>query len=214
MSDEPEVPEAQAVQAVEEVLTEFVTANAAEIAAEEGKKFELVGATIEESSEVVAPVAAPAPEAAAAKPEEKAERISPLQKIARLTVGERVKLAMLGNKEERAILVRDGSRIVSSAVLASPKITDQEVETFAALKNVQESVLRDISRSRKYMKRYSVMRNLVNNPRCPLDISLNLLKQLMAQDLKMLSLNKGVPETLKKTALRNFKEKTTPGGKA
>ena len=214
MSDEPEVPEAQAVQAVEEVLTEFVTANAAEIAAEEGKKFELVGATMEESSEVVAPVAAPAPEAAAAKPEEKAERISPLQKIARLTVGERVKLAMLGNKEERAILVRDGSRIVSSAVLASPKITDQEVETFAALKNVQESVLRDISRSRKYMKRYSVMRNLVNNPRCPLDISLNLLKQLMAQDLKMLSLNKGVPETLKKTALRNFKEKTTPGGKA
>jgi len=210
----PEEPEVQEVKAVEEVLTEFVTANATEIAAEEGKKFELVGATIEESSEVVAPVAAPAPEAAAAKPEEKAERISPLQKIARLTVGERVKLAMLGNKEERAILVRDGSRIVSSAVLASPKITDQEVETFAALKNVQESVLRDISRSRKYMKRYSVMRNLVNNPRCPLDISLNLMKQLMAQDLKMLSLNKGVPETLKRTALRNFKEKTTPGGKA
>jgi hypothetical protein len=117
---------------------------------------------------------------------------------------------MLGNKEERGVLIRDGSKVVSSAVLASPKLTDSEVENIAAMKNVQESVLRDIQRSRKFMKNYNVVRNLVNNPRCPLDLSLNMIKLLMVNDLKGLSMNKNVPETLKKIALKNFKEKQGP----
>ena len=48
-----------------------------------------------------------------------------------MKVGSRVKLAMLGNKEERGVLIRDASKVVSSAVLASPKLTDQEVELIA-----------------------------------------------------------------------------------
>lgn len=192
MSDE-EIP----VVSEEEALAQFHAEHAAEIAAEQGKGFELVGGTPEETEQVVAAVPANAPEA----------RISPLQKIAKLTVGERVKLAMIGSKEERNILVRDGSRIVSSAVLASPKLSEQEVETIAAMKNVQESVLRDIYRNRKFMKKYSTMKALINNPRCPLDLSLEMLKRLIATDLKALALNKGVPETLKKTALRMSKEK-------
>jgi hypothetical protein len=196
-----------------EALQKFVTENAAAIAADADKAFELTGATTEEIG--VAGVVPAAGAAAAPAPEvvpEAKERISALQKIAKLTVGERVKLAMIGSKEDRYILIRDGSRIVSSAVLASPKISDQEVETIAAMKNVQESVLRDIARNRKFMKSYTVLKALVNNPRCPLDISLTLVKGLLTPDLKGLSMNKGVPETLKKVALRSFKEKTTPGG--
>ncbi len=196
-----------------EALQKFVTENAAAIAADADKAFELTGATTEEIG--VAGVVPAAGAAAAPAPEvvpEAKERISALQKIAKLTVGDRVKLAMIGSKEDRYILIRDGSRIVSSAVLASPKISDQEVETIAAMKNVQESVLRDIARNRKFMKSYTVLKALVNNPRCPLDISLTLVKGLLTPDLKGLSMNKGVPETLKKVALRSFKEKTTPGG--
>jgi hypothetical protein len=202
----PEQDEQDAVQ-------KFETENAAAIAADVGKAFELTGATIEEVAvSGVAPAAAPAPAAAAEAIPEAKERISALQKIAKLTVGERVKLAMIGSKEDRYILIRDGSRIVSSAVLASPKISDQEIETIAAMKNVQESVLRDIARNRKFMKSYTVLKALVNNPRCPLDISLTLVKSLLTPDLKGLSMNKGVPETLKKIALRSFKEKSSPGG--
>jgi hypothetical protein len=188
-------------------VDKFTAENAAAIIADEGKSFELVGATIEEGS-VLNVDAVTATEPAPEKPEEK-ERLSTLQKIAKLTVGDRVKLAMTGSKEDRYILIRDGSRIVSSAVLASPKISDQEVETIAAMKNVQESVLRDIARNRKFMKSYSVVKNLVNNPRSPLDISLALMKNLLVPDLKALSLNKNVPETLKKIALKNFREKTS-----
>jgi hypothetical protein len=110
------------------------------------------------------------------------------------------------------ILVRDGSKVVNGAVLASPKISDQEVETIAAMKNVQENVLRTLARNRKFIKSYSVVKALVNNPRTPIDLSLPLMKNLLVNDLKALSMNKNVPETLKKLALKSYKEKTAPPG--
>jgi hypothetical protein len=140
------------------------------------------------------------------------ERISVLQKIAKLTVGQRVQLAMKGNKEERSILIRDGSKLVSSAVLVSPKVTDAEIETFAGLKNVQEQVLRDIARAPKYKKNYLIIKALTNNPRTPMDVSLTLMGNLMVNDLKTLSMNKNVPETVRKVAHKRFKEKSAPPG--
>ena len=127
-------------------------------------------------------------------------------------MGQRVQLAMRGNKEERFILIRDGSKVVSSAVLESPKVTDQEIETFASLKNVQESVLRGIAGKRKFMKSYSVIKSLVNNPRCPLDIQLTLVKNLLVNDLRNLSNNKNVSETVRKLALKLFKDKAEKKG--
>src|SRR5438270_1194141 len=136
------------------------------------------------------------------------ERTSTLQKIARLSVGQRIQLAMKGNKEERFILVRDGSKLVSQGVLQSPKVTDGEIEMFAGMKNVQEGVLRDIGRSHKFMKNYNVVRALTNNPRCPLDLSLTLMGHMMVGDLKALSMNKNIPDTLRKLATKRFKEIT------
>lgn len=206
--------------------TQYEIEHAAEIAAEEGKAFELVGSVLEDEEAMAAPESAAAPAAPSDAPmseEEKnkkmreaeaktRERQSTLQKISKLKVGDRVQLAMKGNKDERFILIRDGSRVVSSAVLQSPKLSDAEVETFAAMKNVQESVLRDIARSKKFMKSYSVIRSLVNNPRCPLDLGLNLMNHLLVNDLKALSMNKNIPETLRKLGLKKFKEKSAPPG--
>jgi hypothetical protein len=198
----------------EAAVAQYVAEHASEIAAEEGKAFHLADEVEPEQQPVEAPVAtAPAaPAVTAAKvrkaKQESDERVSPLQKISRLTVGERVQLAMKGNKEERYILVRDGSKVVSSAVLESPKINDQEVEMFASMKNVQESVLRGIAGKRKYMKTYAVVRALANNPRCPLDVQLTIVKNLLNMDLRALSGNKNVSETVRKVALKLFKERT------
>lgn len=199
----------------EEAVAQYVGEHAAEIAAEEGKNFQLVDDSEPEKHPVeAAPVVASAsPAAVMAERVRKAkqesdERISPLQKISRLTVGERVQLAIKGNKEERFILIRDGSKVVSSAVLESPKINDQEVEMFASMKNVQESVLRGIAGKRKYMKTYAVVRALANNPRCPLDVQLTIVKNLLNMDLRSLSANKNVSETVRKVALKIFRERT------
>jgi len=136
-----------------------------------------------------------------------------LQKIARLDVKGRIQLAVKGTKEERAILVRDGTKIVALAVLDSPKISDGEVEKFATQKNVLEAVLRSIPMKRRFAKNYAVVRNLTFNPRTPLDVALGLMKNLLVQDLKHLSGNKEVSETVRKLALRMFKQRAEANNK-
>jgi hypothetical protein len=140
-------------------------------------------------------------------------RGSVLQKIGKLDIKGRIQLAMKGTKEERSILVRDGTKIVALAVLDSPKITDGEVEKFATQKNVLEAVLRAIPMKRRFAKNYAVVRNLVFNPRTPLDVSLGLMKNMLTVDLKNLAGNKEVSETIRKLALRMFKQKSEPAHK-
>lgn len=141
------------------------------------------------------------------------ERLSVFQRISRMNVSERVQMAIKGNREERFILVRDGCRVVARAVLESPRLTDQEVETYAGMKNVQEGVLRSIANKRRFIKSYSIIRNLVSNPRCPLDVQLTLVKNLMSNDLRILSANREVSDTLRKVAFKMFKERTEGRGR-
>ena len=156
--------------------------------------------------------ARPSPHKVHVNPQDE-QRGSVLQKIAKLDIKGRIQLAMKGTKEERSILVRDGTKIVALAVLDSPKITDGEVEKFASQKNVLEAVLRYIPMKRRFAKNYAVIRNLVFNPRTPLDVALGLMKNLLTVDLKNLSGNKEVSETIRKLALRMFKQKLEPGNR-
>lgn len=136
-----------------------------------------------------------------------ARRDSTLQKVAKLDIKGRIALAMRGNKEERSILIRDSTKLVALAVLDSPKVSEGEVEKFALQKNVLEAVLRAIPIKRQFMKNYSIVRNLVYNPRTPLDLGLGLMKNLLIHDLKNLSGNKEVSDTIRKLALRLYKQK-------
>jgi len=102
---------------------------------------------------------------------------------------------------------------VAVAVLDSPKVSEGEVEKFALQKNVLEAVLRAIPMRRKFMKNYAIVRNLVFNPRTPLDLSLGLMKNLLIHDLKNLSGNKEVSDTVRKLATRMFKQKSEKGDK-
>jgi pentose-5-phosphate-3-epimerase len=105
------------------------------------------------------------------------------------------------------VLIRDRSKLVSLAVLESPKVNESEMESFAAMKNVQETVLRAISTKRNYIKNYGVLRALVNNPKTPLDAALPLLAHLLVKDLRSLAINKNVNETIRKLALKMFRTK-------
>lgn len=227
-ADFPDDPEA------ETALVAFFAEHANEIAAEANKPFQPIGGFHDEIvaepeakaaaaavSAASAPmVAQPSTPAAASnpaipKPPAHKKLVNPndehrgsvLQKINKLDVKGRIQLAMKGNKEERSILVRDGTKIVALAVLDSPKITDGEVEKFATQKNVLEAVLRAITMKRRFAKNYAITRNLVFNPRTPLDVALGLMKNLLTADLKNLSGNKEVSETIRKLALRMFKQK-------
>jgi len=129
-------------------------------------------------------------------------------KIMRMNVSQKVQLAVRGSKDERALLIRDSSKVVARAVLGSPKLTDAEVETFSALKSVSDEVLRLISMNRKFMKAYSVLRNLANNPRTPIDVALTLISRLVPQDQRGLAQNKNVSEVVRKMADKMVRQKS------
>ena len=222
-------------EVVTQAIANFIQENQAELAAEPDKPFEPVvvrdGAGIEGETEA-APAASSAGEAEAvsaaqseapskavagtgSKPAKKlgippveVRRDSTLQKIAKLDIKGRIGLAMRGSKEERSILIRDGTKLVALAVLDSPKVSEGEVENFALQKNVLEAVLRAIPLRRRFAKNYAIVRNLVYNPRTPLDLSLGLMKNLLVHDLRNLSENKEVSDTIRKLALRMYKQKT------
>lgn len=163
----------------------------------------------EEDSGKALLTAAEGDETEAEKKIDKRERVSLTQKLARMGVSERVQQALKGSKEERLVLVRDPAKVVYRAVLVSPKLTDSEVESFALMKNVAEEALRIIGTSRRFIKNYIVVRNLVTNPRTPLDVTLPLLNRLTANDLKFLGLNRNVPETLRSIAVKIHKQRSS-----
>jgi hypothetical protein len=133
------------------------------------------------------------------------EKVSALQKIYRLNAAEKMITALKGTREERAILIRDPNRIVSAAVLGSPKLTDAEIESFAAMKNVSDQVLREIGRNKEWIKRYSVLSSLVRNPRTPIAISMGMVARLNPRDMKSVSVDKNVSEAIRKQALKFVK---------
>lgn len=139
--------------------------------------------------------------AAAAEPD--AERRQTLiQRIAKMTVAQRVQYAIKGGSDARRTLIRDANKVVQRAVLQSPRLTDQEVEAFASMSSLTDEVLRLIAGNRAFRKNYVVVRNLINNPKTPLDVTLHMLPMLNPQDLKRLTTNKNVPETLRTTAVK------------
>ena len=141
-------------------------------------------------------------EAAAAVETDIARRQTLIQRLAKMTVAQRVQFAMKGGSEARRTLIRDNNKVVQRAVLQSPRLTDQEVEAFAAMSSLTDEILRLIASNRVFRKNYSVVRNLINNPKSPLDVTMHMLPMLNAVDLKRLTTNKNVPETLRTTATK------------
>jgi hypothetical protein len=130
------------------------------------------------------------------------ERATLLQRLAGMRVVERVQLALKGNREERMALIRDPCKVVQRAVLQSARLTDREVETFSSMASLTDEVLRIIATSRNFRKNYSVVINLMNNSKTPLDITLHMLPNITAPDLKKLASNRNIPETLRTAAAR------------
>jgi hypothetical protein len=135
------------------------------------------------------------------------KRQSLLVRLSRMRVVERVQLALKGGREERLALVRDPCRVVQRAVLQSARLTEREVESFAAMANLGEEVLRGIAGNRNFRRNYVVIKNLLNNPKTPLDISLHLVQHLHTPDLRILTMNKNIPETLRTVATKTYQQR-------
>jgi len=122
------------------------------------------------------------------------------ERLSTMTVPEKLKCAMKGTREMRAILIRDPNRLVASAVLSCPKVNPAEVEAFAKMGNVSEDILRTIANTRAWTKAYGVVLSLVKNSKTPVALSMNLMQRLTESDVKKISTDRNVPEALRLAA--------------
>jgi len=127
-------------------------------------------------------------------------RLSITQQLNKMGFTQRLRAAAKGSREMRAILIRDANKMIAATVLSSPKLSEQEVETFSRMTNVGEEVLRIIGNNRAWTKNYGVILGLTKNPKTPLAMSMNFMSRLNDRDLNMLSNDRNVPEPLRVAA--------------
>ncbi|HLB85840.1 MAG TPA: hypothetical protein VJK00_13970 [Steroidobacteraceae bacterium] len=127
-------------------------------------------------------------------------RQSGVQALVTMTFPQRLKAAMKGSREVRAVLIRDPNKLIASSVLSSPKVSIPEVESFARMQNVSEDVLRIIAANRGWLKSYGIVLALTKNPKTPLSMSMNLMARLTSKDLQKLAVDRNVPEALRISA--------------
>jgi hypothetical protein len=133
-------------------------------------------------------------------PEEAQKKLTITQRVLTMSVSEKIKLATLGNKEARGLLLRDSNKLVSMAAAQSPRITDGEIHSIANSRTVNADVLRYIYSNREFLKTYAIKVALVKNPKVPLPTALKMLHTLQEKDIKELARDRNVPQTVQSQA--------------
>jgi len=150
--------------------------------------------------------------AAGAGVEEEQKKLNITQRVLKMSVSQKIKLATLGNKEARTILLRDSNKLVCLAAATSPRITQGEILSMANSRTVNADVLRLIYSNREYLKTYAIKISLVKNPKVPLPTALKMMYTLQERDLKELARDRNVSQTIQAQA-KSFLMKKEHAGK-
>jgi hypothetical protein len=152
-------------------------------------------------------------------PQELVEELPPERKVPRnlaaeiqtMAVGERLKLALKGNRDARQILIRDASRIVQRFVLLNPRITDDEIIALAKNRSIDRELLDQICKRKEWLANYQVKLALATNPKTPLPLAVRLVPSLLPRDLRALAKSKNVPAAVNGLAKRLVIERSGGG---
>lgn len=129
-------------------------------------------------------------------------------RIIKMSVAQKVLMAFRGNRGVRLILVRERNRLVASAAIRNPRMTDGEAESIAGMRDVSEEVLRLIALRRDWMSKYPIILALARNPRTPVGVVLPLINRLTLRDLKGLKDDRGVAEVVRATSRKMYQAKS------
>lgn len=138
------------------------------------------------------------------------EKLNLTKKLMKMNVAEKIKMALMGNKESRSILVKDSNKIVANAVLESPKLTDIEIEEISRSRSVSDEIIRKIANNNEWVRNYTVKNNLVNNPKTPIPTAIKFLNFLTKRDLMLVSRSKNVPSPVATAARKLLQKRDAP----
>ena len=137
----------------------------------------------------------------------KADEQNIFKLVSQMSMGQKLKLALSGNKAARELLVRDSNKMIAMGVLKNPRITEEEVQRVTLSKGSSDEILRHIARNKEWMKSYSIRIGVLTNPKTPLTVSLKLLEYVYEKDIQGISKSKSIPSALASAARRRLEEK-------
>lgn len=178
----------------------------------------------EQEGEPEPPVEIPKPSALEAEEEEEEDPVAPAApsaegqensggveelyyRIVAMTVPQRVKLALTGGREERRILIADGSRMVGLAVLRARGLNLTEVEGFCGMRHLDAEIFKRIATTRDWVRRPVIALALVKNPKVPLSVSLPLIRRLQMRDLRNIYRDRNLPEAVRGMARKTYMDR-------
>lgn len=117
-------------------------------------------------------------------------------------VGEKIKMALTGDKEWRSILIKDSNKLVNGAVVKNPRITEPEVLTISKSVIQNDEILRVICHNKEWVKNYEIRKALVMNNKTPLPVALRFMSFLTEKDLAAMAKSKNISSVLCNNARR------------
>lgn len=195
----------------------FVKQKARDLAAQLEEEAELVDLPLDPIADLLEraedQVEDAAPSVSLTESEKKDERVAAVwTRLGFMTVSDKVKLAYRGDRMIRMLLVRERNRLVASAVMRNPRMSEQEVEAIAGMRNVDDEVLRILGTRRDWIGKYKIMLTLCRNPKAPIGVVLPFVNRLTLRDLKALKDDKGVQQVVREMARKAYMSRGAKSG--
>jgi hypothetical protein len=117
-------------------------------------------------------------------------------------IGEKIKMALSGDKEWRSILVKDANKLVSGSVIKNPRITEGEILTLIKAGIQNDEIMRLICANKEWIKSYKIRKALVENNRTPVQNAMRYLGTMGEKDLAYFAKSKNIGSVISTMARR------------
>ena len=117
-------------------------------------------------------------------------------------IGEKIKMALSGDKEWRAILVKDANKLVSGSVIKNPRLTEAEVLTLIKAGIQNDEIMRLICANKEWIKNYKIRKALIENNRTPVQNAMRYLGTMGEKDLASFAKSKNISSVISTMAKR------------
>src|SRR5512143_1369782 len=124
-----------------------------------------------------------------------------------LPTADRMIRALKGSAAERAILVRDLNRLVRTAAVGSPRVSEAEAEALAAREDVAPDVLDEVARRGEWLRRPAIVARLVRNPHTPPARVELLMSRLDLTEVEAVARDRAMPMPVRRWAYSELKKR-------
>ena len=135
------------------------------------------------------------------------EALSKYQELQEMSVAEKIRMALTGDKEWRTLLIREANKQVHSSVLKNPRITEGEVLSVVQNRSSSEELIRIVLLNRDWLKNYEIKKALVSHPRTPLQTAMRYMNFLSERDIRELARSRNVTQAIVNNARRMLMSK-------